>query len=89
MAFWTVPSIFFVHTIRASPPAMLHLNCAPYPFPLQDPCSKELSSWPKEVPGGHMPVDLGLWYGISHSTPTTQVKDLWAYTMLPKSDASS
>ena len=36
-----------------------------------------------------MSANLGLWHGTSHSAPTTQVKGLWAYIMLPKLDASS
>ena len=36
-----------------------------------------------------MLANLGLWNGTSPSTPTMQIKGLWAYTMTPKSDASS
>ena len=36
-----------------------------------------------------MLADLGLQHGTSPSAPTTQVKGLQAYAMLPKLDASS
>ena len=35
-----------------------------------------------------MPADPGLRYGTSPSTPTTKVKGLQEYAMLPKLDAS-
>ena len=79
----------FVHSIWASLPAIPPLSCAPCPCPLQDPLSVGLSSRPKEVPGGCMLADLGLQYRASPSTPTMQVKGLWVYAMLLKSNASS
>ena len=37
---------------------------------------KVLVAGPKEVPGGHMSANLGLWYGTSPSAPAMQVKSL-------------
>ena len=78
-----------VHLFQASMPAAPPLSHVLHPCPLRDTLSKGLSSGPKELLGGCMSVNPGLWHGTSPSASTMQVKGLWAYTMLPKSDASS